>query len=379
LRTSSGTLQQLVEDGEPSDLNERFGLLNTLRAIQDRLGLQYASSQAVNAAVELVLNQLKDLRRPEDVDRLTESTRGDELNAISTRLDGCLDALKEMATLQLLDHVKKGTFDLTYVLEPNCPTGKHSHYVICNSVPKSGTYLLMEVIRDLRVFEDCHHHVYSNGIAKLRPDGSLENLRAVPALMWAAALRPGMMCASHLEYSPYLENYLLSRKDHKMLFIIRDPRDIVISWVDFVYNSKSFLRMRPIHESLRDGGRRCYPTDAERITSAIENVAGQKVVSRFASWVHSPACLTIRFEDIYGELTECSNNQLTIDRICDYLEVPRKCKSSFAEAIGRGLTSSERPDKIGIYKRRMNEHHFEKLRDPEFQRLVIEMGYAPTP
>jgi hypothetical protein len=68
-----------------------------------------------------------------------------------------------------------------------------------------------------------------------------------------------------------------------------------------------------------------------------------------------------------------------LDRICDYLEVPHRDKSSCAAAIGRGLTASGRIEKIGVHKRRMNETHFEKLRQPEFQQLVTEFGYPLTP
>jgi hypothetical protein len=72
----------------------------------------------------------------------------------------------------------------------------------------------------------------------------MDTARAIPARLWASALEKGYLCASHVEYERYLEHHFLSRKEHKMLFIIRDPRDLVISWVDFVYNSSSYIKMR---------------------------------------------------------------------------------------------------------------------------------------
>jgi hypothetical protein len=309
-------------------------------------------------------------------DRIVEETR-----TISARLESGVESVKAVAALQLLEHLKKGTLDLGHVFGPDCGRGTTKHYVICNSVPKSGTYLLLEVLPLFGVYEDTHYHAYTNGISRVLSGGKIENLRAVPAFMWAAALRSGMMCAAHVDYSPYFEDYLLSRKDHKMLFMVRDPRDIVISWVDFVYYSSSYIRMRALHQLERDDGNRCYPDDAKKITSMIQSMTRPGIASSFSGWMNSPACLTVRFEDLYGELTDDAHHSpaaSALEAICDYLELPRRDKAEFRAALGRGLTSSGRADKIGVHKRRMNADHFKMMRSHEFQRLVVEMGYPPT-
>jgi hypothetical protein len=99
------------------------------------------------------------------------------------------------------------------------------------------------------------------------------------------------------------------------------------------------------------------------------------------SWIDSPACLTVRFEELYSELTEKDASIVTfpvLDSICDYLEVPRKSPSELSDIIGRGLTSSGRLQKIGAHQSRMTPHHFDLLCSETFQKLVIEFGYEPT-
>lgn len=260
------------------------------------------------------------------------------------------------------------------------PAGPSSSYVICNSVPKSGTYLLVELVKALGGHVDVGYHTYSSSISRVHADGSFDHERAVPAPLWASALKPGYLCASHTEYCPHLEQYLLSRKEHKMLFIVRDPRDLVISWVDFVYHSTSYPKMRRWNAYSREAGSVAYPDDASRISSSILNLP-QTGIQSFMSWIDSPACLTVRFEELYSELTNGHPSNATfpvLDGICDYLDVPRKSPSELADMIGRGLTSSGRQKKVGVYLSRMTPDHLDLLCNERFQRLVVEFGYEPT-
>ena len=258
--------------------------------------------------------------------------------------------------------------------------GSNSCYVICNSVPKSGTYLLVELVKALGGHVDVGYHTYSSSISRVHADGSFDYERAIPAPLWASALKPGYLCASHTEYCPHLEQYFLGRREHKMLFIVRDPRDLVISWVDFVYNSTSYPKMRRWNAYSREAGAAAYPDDASKISSCILNLP-QSGMQNFMSWIDSPACLTVKFEELYSELADKHPSNATfpvLDSICDYLDVPRKAPSELADVVGRGLTSSGRHKKVGAYLGRMTPHHFDLLCNERFQKLVVEFGYEPT-
>jgi hypothetical protein len=166
-----------------------------------------------------------------------------------------------------------------------------------------------------------------------------------------------------------------------MLFIVRDPRDIVISWVDFVYHSAAYPKMRKWNKFLREAGTRAQPDDASQISSCITTLP-QSGIQNFMSWIDSPACLTVRFEELYSELTEDDPSVVTfpvLHGICDYLDLPRKSPAELASVLGAGLTSSGKAEKIDAYLKRMTGHHFDLLCDEAFQKLVVECGYEPTP
>jgi len=283
--------------------------------------------------------------------------------------------------LELFREIALGTIQNQHVFVDIPLAGKSSSYVICNSIPKAGTYLLVELVKALGNHVDLSYHTYTSSINKVHPDGSFDYERAIPAPLWASALRPGYLCASHTEYCPHLEQYFLGRKEHKMLFIVRDPRDLVISWVDFVYHSAAYAKMRKWNAFLRDAGTEAYPDDASKISSCITALP-QSGIQNFMSWLDSPACLTVRFEELYSELIEDDPSVVAfpvLDSICDYLDLPRKSPSKLAGALGRGLTSSGRIEKIGVYRHRMTPDHLALLRDETFQKLVVECGYKPTP
>jgi hypothetical protein len=252
-------------------------------------------------------------------------------------------------------------------------------YVICNSVPKAGTYLLVELLKALGGHVDIGYHCYTSSISKVHRDGSFDSERKIPAPLWSSSLNPGYLCAAHVEYDALYERQLLSCKHHKMLFIIRDPRDLVVSWVDFVYNSSSYAKMRKWNEELRERGKLSYPDDASQITSTIRSLPSSGI-AKYLSWIDSPACLTVRFEDLYAELVGKTTNDFPVlSGICDYLEISRRCPKDLIGVVGSGLTESGRGKKVGIYKDRMSPKHSAMLLDEDFQRLVVEFGYTPTP
>jgi len=256
-----------------------------------------------------------------------------------------------------------------------CAQGASPYALILNSVPKAGTYLLLEMVRLLGGFEDCGHHTYTESLRKLRTDGSFETERHVPALIWSAGLRRGMMTVSHLEYGAIIEQYFASRTDLKMIFIIRDPRDLVISWVDFVFNSNAFARMTLLNAYQQEQARLSYCTDKERIASSIEGLL-QSGMTNYVAWIDSPTCLTIKFEDLFAAIS--AGGGAATDQIADYLEVPRKSGHDLQQALGRGLTFWGRSTKVGVFKERMDESNLQRIRQPDFQTLVLNYGYEPS-
>lgn len=257
--------------------------------------------------------------------------------------------------------------------------GPNKNALILNSVPKAGTYLLLETVKCFDQFTDTEFHAYSDSLRRLGKDGRFDNERNIPAVLWSAALRPGTMCVSHVEYDPIVEQYFSSRPDLKTIFIIRDPRDLVVSWVDFVYSSSSYPEMAGWNAYERKMTELHPTSDEQRLLGSIEGLL-RSGISSYTAWIDSPSCLTVKFEDLYAALLgdDVTAGGGVLDRIADHLDLPRRAVGEFQASLGKGLTSSGRQDKIGVYKRRMNAAHIERLKKSDFQKVVIDFGYEPT-
>lgn len=156
--------------------------------------------------------------------------------------------------------------------------------VLCVSIPKAGTHLLERAL--------CLH---PNLYRKLLPTISEENVgrwKGFPGLL--AKVRPGQVVASHLRFRPEYPE-IVARMGVRPIFLIRDPRDIVVSQVHYV-SKRTDHRLHAIFAEL--------PDMRERLRLAIAGDVDRDVVSighrlsYFAGWLD--AALVVRFEDLVG-------------------------------------------------------------------------------
>jgi hypothetical protein len=281
-----------------------------------------------------------------------------------------MNVQSEMLALAVIKSINNGEIITEHVFG-DAPVGASRSKLICNSIPKSGTYLLVELAKHMG-FADIGFHLNTDFVERRTTDEKSEQPRPMPSILQVAGLKSGQCAPGHLHYSFALENFLMSRSEYRMLFIIRDPRDLVISWVDFVYSSSAY-RSTAWNEYCQKQANISYPTDEARISSSIDGLLGMGL-DRFMPWINSPACLTVKFEDLYPEISSGKAGP-TVDRIASYLD----CSSiDVGGVLGAGRTASNRPDKVGVYKRRMTKTHLERIEQTDFQKLVIQFGYPPT-
>jgi hypothetical protein len=96
--------------------------------------------------------------------------------------------------LKLFRELSLGSVQNEHVFVDVPPAGKSLFYVVCNAIPKSGTYLLVELMRALGGHVDIGYHTYSSSISKVRSDGSFDYGRIIPAPLWDSALKGGYLC-----------------------------------------------------------------------------------------------------------------------------------------------------------------------------------------
>lgn len=241
----------------------------------------------------------------------------------------------------------------------------NAHPILLNSIPKAGTHLvesMLESIPEMR--------------GRLTKTLSCWDEVPTAVIRQLQSVRPDEYQLAHL---PAHEELLscVSQRGFKVLFILRDPRDVVVSFVDYVL---SIDQTHMAHSALV-----ALSSDAERLEAAIMG-AGRGVphigtlLERFSGWQDYDDTLMVRYEDLVGEGKggERATQLKTIAAILDHLNLGSDAQAGpIAERLNRTESSTFR---AGNYKRwpdRLTPRHKDLLKEICGEWL-IKYGYESS-
>jgi hypothetical protein len=204
--------------------------------------------------------------------------------------------------------------------------------LLVNSMPKSGTFLLKKVVELLgfrhfaqpqstlgRMWHergfgmpiDLNHESVRSRLAYRLQRRSAPSERVpigvtspieIPAKLfhrWMGSLPPGSYILGHVPWSP-AARHVLGELGMKHILIIRDPRDVYVSFLHYVVRpahelSESFGSMSPEERAavVLDGG--FAGPSGRRIAGVSETLRS------IAQWRPSAECLIVKFENLVGE------------------------------------------------------------------------------
>ena len=226
--------------------------------------------------------------------------------------------------------------------------------VLINSLPKSGTHLLAKAVElcgfrehfDEQAVDDAtrvtplflNYREVKTAMAQQStarqqaaniPVGTLTPALADTATFgeWLAAMPHGSYLLGHLGWIPSLAP-LLAQHDVRHVFIIRDPRAVIVSLLSFILDTKGmpkphfleadFQSMSPTQrlDLLLDGG---FAPLANVTVTGFANI-----FHAMFAWQQEANCLLVKFEDLVGEQGGGSVQQQeqAIQRIATYLGKP---------------------------------------------------------
>lgn len=177
--------------------------------------------------------------------------------------------------------------------------------VLVNSVHKSGTHVVTALLRQLPgVIHSGRHYVLDN--FKSTPERPAI-WGETPQVDWRelqralAAFKPGQFLTSHFQAELQLID-ILDELRFRTVFIIRDPRDIVVSSTFYMTHlERHLMHRRYAHD---------FETDHERIMATIKgfppgsNGLGSVSIGRriegYLGWSAARGVHTCRFEDLIG-------------------------------------------------------------------------------
>lgn len=211
----------------------------------------------------------------------------------------------------------------------NQPKGR----VFINSLPKSGTHLLAKTVE---IFGYREH--FADDAALDDPDrvtplfinfrevkealaregkkeaataegnvavGTLTPVYVEPESFgrWLDAVQPERYLLGHVMYSPALRP-LLAGLGYRHLFILRDPRAVVVSLLDFVLNTRGMPRPHFLQADFREMSgpqRLAFLLDGGTASRAgVTTQSFAAVYRALLEWETDTDCTVVRFEDLVG-------------------------------------------------------------------------------
>ncbi len=234
--------------------------------------------------------------------------------------------------------------------QPNQPPAR----VFINSLPKSGTHLLAKTVElfgyrehfagDANLDDPArvtplfiNYREVKEALARnqIKPASRAAGAVAVGTLTpvyvdpdtfsdWLAALAPGHYLLGHVMYSPALRP-LLADRGYRHIFILRDPRAVVVSLLDFILETRGMPRPHFLQTDFRamsPQARLDFILEGGTAPQAGVTTQGFAAVYRaLLDWESDPDCLVVCFEDLVGPQGggSAERQRSTIARIANHL------------------------------------------------------------
>jgi hypothetical protein len=249
--------------------------------------------------------------------------------------------------------------------------------LFANSFPKSGTHLLTQV---LQAFPRLGPAVESGLPAVVTFEGDSGRERPTEEILGdLRRLMPGDIAYGHVHAHPEAVG-LLTREGYCTYFILRDPRDVVVSHVHYVTEMEpNHIHHRYYTQELPDFG--------ARLRTSILGLPGSEIpfpdirarFEPYLDWLNHPQVLTLRFEDFIIDRKE------PLGRVFDHAVergFPRKCTREeavriLAEGIDPERSPTFRSGKVGGWQGQFSPEHKRLFKDVTGE-LLIQLGYEES-
>ncbi|MEW6715889.1 MAG: sulfotransferase domain-containing protein [Chloroflexota bacterium] len=246
--------------------------------------------------------------------------------------------------------------------------------VFGNSMPKSGSHLLAQILKGLTGLGP----FINPGLPPVNRSEGNQPLPEGAVLTNIHRMQPGDIRYGYIHAKePFLS--LLTEPGRATFFLYRDPRDMLVSHVFYATD------MNPSHGMHQYYTQRLHSME-ERLNAAIEGVdePGYELSSvcgrydAYLGWLEQPEVLCLRFEDLTLE------QEAALGRVMDFLE-----RRGFTPCVSRSqavatLQGAIKPRKSGTFRKGQPgdwREHFTQKNKARFKAvagdLLIRLGYEP--
>lgn len=254
--------------------------------------------------------------------------------------------------------------------------------VLATSMPKAGTHLLSSLLRNFpRLMFSGRHHALRNFRILDTPGAAGEP----PRFDWAkverslAAVNKGQFMTAHFAPLPELMA-ILERLDYRVVNIIRDPRDVVVSSTYYLASLKRHF----LHDRINAQ----YPTVEDRLMAVIVGIPADgsgrglppvgRRISRYRQWIDQALTYVCRFERLIGASGggSAEEQMQEIELIGAHIDRPmtKEAAAAVADRTWSPESSTFRKGMIGDWKNHFTDDHKQAFKEQAGDQL-IELGY----
>lgn len=255
--------------------------------------------------------------------------------------------------------------------------------VLCNSFPKSGTHLLMEIVGSIAPFHyyggRASWYCLNRNRVELHKRYSIQDVQQK-----LADFLPGEIIRGHVEAHPDIIQFL-AQSHMKHIFIYRDLRDVLISqffyWEKGISADRWPFRYFQTLKNMEDKISFLITGWPLKITGENfpDKVDYPNVSERFLlnlAWLSDENCLTVRFEDLISLETRRDG----LNKIAEFLlntDDPNRMKKA-VRTMEMGFDPSRsktfRAGKTGEWKKYFSSEHVQLFKECAGDTLMT-LGY----
>ena len=252
--------------------------------------------------------------------------------------------------------------------------------VIGNGVPKAGTHLLESTLKAFKSINVLGNERY---IGSFTDDHVIGRREEVTNRL--RSLKNYQAIVGHFSKEPFIESAMFESQA-RMILIVRDPRDVVISHVDHAINAGPNYRLNEFYKSVKGRDERIFYSIlgveakySKGSETGLPNITER--FSEFTRWTESKSCIVVHFEKLIGKNGGGSDiEQLKeFSRISSFLEIGLNEKELRlqAKSIYNPKSSTFSKGIINRWKSEFNINHIAKFKEIAGD-LLINLGYEET-
>lgn len=175
--------------------------------------------------------------------------------------------------------------------------------VFANSIPKSGTHLLSQLLGGVPRLWFCGQHLNHNRFRDdlERPGDRAGEFHPERLQRQLSNVRNGQFVTAHMAYAPAVSQ-VLTDEGFAAFLMVRDPRDLVVSLAHYLVSREDLPGYHELVAMATPGERLmaciCGIPVTSRVAQRVPSIAER--LGRYRGWLTDPATLVVRFEDLVG-------------------------------------------------------------------------------